>query len=101
MDATCCDAEVRYPTDSNLLEDGSRLIDRLLDKFCARHKVNKPRTHRVEARHAFIALTKKKRKGKKLIDKTKLIRRVTFLGASAGMTSSVCRLLLGCMNSRR
>ena len=39
IDATCCDAEVRYPTDSNLLEDGSRLIDRLLDKFCARHKV--------------------------------------------------------------
>ena len=31
IDATCCDAEVRYPTDSNLLEDGSRLIDRLLD----------------------------------------------------------------------
>ena len=25
IDATCCDAEVRYPTDSNLLEDGSRL----------------------------------------------------------------------------
>lgn len=41
-DATCCDAEVRYPTDSNLLEDGSRLVDRLLDKFCARHKVRKP-----------------------------------------------------------
>ena len=74
VDATCCNAEVRYPTDTNLLEDGSRLIDRLLDKFCARHKVCKPQTHRVEARHAFIALTKKKRKGKKLIDKTKLIQ---------------------------
>lgn len=38
VDATCCDAEVRYPTDSNLLENGCKLIDRLLDKFCARHK---------------------------------------------------------------
>ena len=28
VDATCCDAEVRYPTDYNLLEDGSELIDR-------------------------------------------------------------------------
>lgn len=73
-DATCCDGEVRYPTDSNLLEDGSKLIDRLLDKFCARNKTKKPQTHRVEARQAFIALTKKKRKGKKLIDKTKLIQ---------------------------
>ncbi len=42
VDATCCDAEVRYPTDSNLLEDGSRLIDRLLDKFCTRHNIKKP-----------------------------------------------------------
>ncbi|ERT61293.1 hypothetical protein HMPREF1254_2151 [Prevotella sp. BV3P1] len=33
VDATCCDAEVRYPTDSNLLEDGSKLIDRFLDSM--------------------------------------------------------------------
>lgn len=72
IDATCCDAEVRYPTDTNLLEDGSKLIERLLDKFCARHKVRKPQTHRMEGRRAFITLTKKKRKGKKLIDKTRL-----------------------------
>ena len=45
--ATCCDAEVRYPTDYNLLEDGSELIDRPLDKFCARHKAEKPRPHRM------------------------------------------------------
>ena len=74
IDATCCDAEVRYPTDSNLLEDGSNLIDRLLDKFCTRHKIIKPRTRRVESRQAFIQLTRKKRKGKKLIDKTKLVQ---------------------------
>ncbi|WP_276943675.1 hypothetical protein [Hallella colorans] len=42
--------------------------------FCARHKVKKPQTHRAEARQAFIGLIKKKRKGKKLIDKTKLIQ---------------------------
>ena len=74
VDATCCDAEVRYPTDTNLLEDGSHLIDRLLDKYCDRHHIKKPQTHRVEARQAFIGYTKKKRKGKKLIDKTKLIQ---------------------------
>ena len=74
IDATCCDAEVRYPTDCNLLEDGSNLIDRLLNKFCTRYKITKPRTHRVESRQAFIQLTKKKRKGKKLVDKTKLVQ---------------------------
>ena len=74
VDATFCDAEVRYPTDSNLLEDGSELIDRLLDKFCTRHNIKKPQIHRAEARQAFICLIKKKRKGKKLIDKTRLIQ---------------------------
>ena len=39
-------------------------------KFCARHKVRKPQTHRMEARRAFILLIKK-RKGKKLVSKTK------------------------------
>ena len=72
IDATCCNAEVRYPTDCNLLEDASRLIDRLLDKFCSRSHIRKPQTHRTESRQAFITLTKKKRKGKKLINKTKL-----------------------------
>ena len=44
----------------------------MLDKFCARHKIRKPQTHRMEARRAFILLIKKKRKGKKLVSKTKL-----------------------------
>ena len=101
VDATCCDAEVRYPTDYNLLEDGSELIDRLLDKFCARHKAGKPRTHRVEARQAFISLTKKKRKGKKLVDKVRLIQLrclqadlLTFLDFLGGQSSR----LLSCFS---
>ena len=74
VDAICCDVEVRYPTDSNLLEDGSKLIDRLLDKFCTRHNIKKPQIHRAEVRQTFICLIKKKRKGKKLIDKIRLIQ---------------------------
>ncbi len=103
VDATCCNAEVRYPTDSNLLEDGSKLIDRLLDKFCARHKTKKPQTRRVEARQAFISLTKKKRKGKKLVDKVKLIQLrclqadfQTFLDFLGEQSSH----LLSCFNQR-
>ena len=101
VDATCCDAEVRYPTDSNLLEDGSRLTDRLLDKFCARHKARKPQTRRVEARRAFISLVKKKRKGKKLVDRVKLVQLrclqadlLTFLDFLGEQSSN----LLSCFN---
>lgn len=101
VDATCCDAEVRYPTGYNLLEDGSELIDRLLDKFCARYKAEKPQAHRVEARQAFISLTKKKRKGKKLVDKVRLIQLrclqadlLTFLEFLGGQSSR----LLSCFS---
>ena len=48
-------------------------IDRLLDKFFSCHKVKKLQTHCTEARQAVIGLIKKKRTGKKLIDKTKPI----------------------------
>ena len=103
VDATCCDAEVRYPTDCNLLEDGSKLIDRLLEKFCTRHNTEKPHTCRVEARQAFISLTKKKRKGKKLVDKVKLLQLrclqadlQTFLDFLGKQSSH----LLSCFNRR-
>ena len=66
----------------------------MLDKFCARHKFRKPQTHRMEARRAFILLIKKKRKGKKLVSKTKLTQIrclqadfqifLDFLGKQAG-----------------
>ena len=79
----------------------SELIVRLLDKFCTRHKAEKPLTHSVEARQAFISLTKKKRKGKKLVDKVRLIQLrclqadlLTFLDFLGGQSSR----LLSCFS---
>ena len=74
IDATCCDAEIRFPTDTGVFEDGSKLANRSLDSFCVRLKMKKPQTHRVESRKVFLVLSKKKRKGKKLVDKTGLIQ---------------------------
>lgn len=74
IDATCCDAEIRFPTDTGVFEDGSKLANRSLDRFCVRLKMKKPQTHRVESRKVFLVLSKKKRKGKKLVDKIGLIQ---------------------------
>lgn len=71
IDATCTDAEVRYPTDINILEDCSRVIDRLTQKLSAKAAVASPRTHRGEARFCFVRYTKQKHKGTKLIRDTK------------------------------
>ena len=57
-DATCSDAEMRYPTDVNLLEDGSRVLERVMQKICKRSRIQMPHTHRGDARSAFILYIK-------------------------------------------
>ena len=74
IDATCCEAEMRYPTDYNLLEDGSKLIDCILRQVCERYRLPMPHTHREEARRAFLRLSHKKRKRKRLVDSVKLVQ---------------------------
>lgn len=31
-DATCANAKIRYPTDLDLIEEGSKYMDRMIDK---------------------------------------------------------------------
>lgn len=66
-DATCADAEMRYPTDIDLVEDGSKYIDRLLDKVSAIKGVRKPQTERARIRAEYLHVIKRKHKGAKLV----------------------------------
>ena len=67
-DATCADAEVRYPTDIDLVEDGSKYIDRMIDKVCGIKKIRKPvGVERNRIRAIYLNVIKRKHKGSKLI----------------------------------
>lgn len=67
-DATCADAEVRYPTDIDLIEDGSRYIDRMIDKVCGIKKIRKPAgIERQRIRAIYLNVIKRKHKGARLI----------------------------------
>lgn len=67
-DATCADAEVRYPTDIDLIEDGSKYIDRMIDKVCGIKKIRKPAgVERNRIRETYLNVIKRKHKGAKLI----------------------------------
>lgn len=67
-DATCADAEIRYPTDIDLIEDGSRYIDRMIDKACGIRKVRKPSaTGRSRIRAIYLNVIKRRHKGARLI----------------------------------
>lgn len=67
-DATCADAEVRYPTDIDLIEDGSKYIDRMIDKICGIKKIRKPAAvERQRIRTIYLNVIKRRHKGAKLI----------------------------------
>lgn len=59
MDATCCDVEVKYPTDLDVLNDARDVSERLIDKLCKQSGCPKPRTYRKQARSQFLGIIKK------------------------------------------
>lgn len=67
IDATCADAEVRYPTDIDLLHDGCKVINRYTDKLCKGFALARPISHYQEARSAYLEVIKRKRKPRSLI----------------------------------
>lgn len=67
IDATCADAEVRYPTDIDLLHDGCKVIHRYIHTLCERFSLVAPSTHNKAARSAYLEVIKLKKRSKKVI----------------------------------
>ena len=70
IDATCADAEVRYPVDVDIIEDGCRVTDRFIRRICTKAGITVPKTLYGKARQAYLQLVKKKKKGGKLVRET-------------------------------
>jgi hypothetical protein len=65
MDATCAPADMKYPTDLNLLNEAREKLEGMVDALHPRgYAQEKPRTYRIKARKAFLK-TIKNRKPKK------------------------------------
>jgi hypothetical protein len=58
VDATCSDAEMRYPTDIDLLNDGVEVIDRIIDHICAKNDFSRPNTHLKEIHSKYLNVIK-------------------------------------------
>lgn len=65
VDATCCNAEVRFPTDLDLLHDGCEVIERIIDRFCKIAHFHRPDTHMDRAHRRYSKTIKKKNKPRK------------------------------------
>ena len=65
--ATCSDAEMRYPTDLDLLHGGCEVLERILDRLSRNASVERPATGFKAVHAAYSKIAKKKNKpGKEL-----------------------------------
>jgi len=72
IDATCTPADIRYPTDLNLLNEAREKTEAVIDRLHQERPngIKKPRTYRKKARKEYLAVAKKKSKSYKVIRKT-------------------------------
>ena len=64
LDATCCPADIHYPTDIHLLNHARELTELIIDnlhEFLVRFGHVKPRTYRNVARAVYLSCTKKRK----------------------------------------
>ncbi|MGM0432733.1 MAG: IS5 family transposase [Spirochaetota bacterium] len=80
IDATCAPADIRYPTDLNLVNEAREKSEKIIDElFCSLSgKEKKPRTYRNRARKEYLELAKMRKKGSKRIRKT-MRRQIGYL----------------------
>ncbi|TFJ91371.1 IS5 family transposase [Lentibacillus salicampi] len=71
MDATCAPADITYPTDLKLLNEGREKLESMIDvlhaPFCGLQE--KPRTYRKKARKDYLALAKQKKPSRRKLRK--------------------------------
>lgn len=70
IDATCADAEMRYPVDVDIIHDGCRKVTDYIMKVCEMFELHKPRTNYKHARQAYLLLVKKAKKKGKMVRET-------------------------------
>lgn len=72
IDATCANAEVRYPVDVDIIHDGCKVVDRYINRICGALGL-KAKTCYKDARRFYTELVKRKKKGGKLVRFTKTV----------------------------
>lgn len=67
LDATCAPQNIAFPQDINLLNEARENLESMIDRICSEYNFHKPRMYRENARKAYLALAKcRKRTGKRI-----------------------------------
>ena len=70
MDATCADAEVRFPVDVDIIHDGCKVVDRYINSLCKTLCIKHVHSSYKTARSFYLELVKRKKKGGKFVKET-------------------------------
>ena len=70
IDATCADAEMRYPVDVDIIYDGCRKINEFLTKICDKFEAHMPPTRFKKSKRAYKQLIKQSKKRGKQVRET-------------------------------
>jgi hypothetical protein len=69
LDATCAPQNIKFPQDSNLLNEIREKLEGIIDAVCSREDLDKPRTYRKKARRDYLNLARSKKRTAKRIRK--------------------------------
>ena len=65
LDATCAPQNIKYPTDTELLNDARTHAESIIDAICEENQLKKPRVYRKKARQVYLNVVRRKKKAKK------------------------------------
>jgi len=65
LDATCAPQNIKYPTDTELLNDARTHAEKIIDTLCEENQWKKPRIYRQVARKVYLNIVRRKKKAKK------------------------------------
>ncbi len=65
LDATCAPQKIKYPTDTELLNEARTHAEKMVDDICETSGFSKPRMYRKKARKDYLSIVRRKRKSAK------------------------------------
>ena len=66
-DATVAPQNIRFPQDTSLLNEARQKLENMIDWFCSKYELEKPRTYRKVAHKEFLSIAKAKKPSKERI----------------------------------
>ena len=78
LDATCAPQNIKYPTDTDLLNNARVRAEKIIDDVCNDNGLTKPRTYRRLAKKEYLKVVKRKRKNKKWL-RARIRKMLSFL----------------------